>query len=665
MKRILFNIILLSFTVALFGQKKVLPFNGKIIVFQNKYVTTQKYNDHALSFFSRMDIQPSGIQKDRINTIYDTLDYYNIIDSLNHLAIYALHDQQSSLLDWVRDTSLISNSNVFYHQYKGISSDGTGYIDTRYNPNNSLVGGLNNEFIASYCFDNIIESRAMMGSYIGGNFHYLLARDNGSIGGAINSTSRSLNAISNGSGFSGIQRHRSDSVYIYKNGSIYSKRKINSASIPNGNLYTLRYNLNNTSQGAAVNSIIGATVAGSNLTNLQHQKLYEILDWYFTQTGAKGSEFTFDTANITYKRVMKLPYQPNMTLLQNRDNFKVAYTDDSLYFSVDTGRTYPHRILYANADSINTCYVFNNGIIKLFKDGNTVWESADSLQTIVKDTIWNTNGTPYVFHTPVNSLYPGTYFNIFNYQQSKIINGHDIFMFGNYGNTDEGANPVNLYSCVDGDSIFVVRTWGLGNYRDNGTAIPSQVAGNFLGDPADTLKARHVHGVSWINDTAIIYTGDASADEVRWLKATINPDYKTYTFTYLASGADYCYFKSTGLYYYNDTIYLGSDCTDDSDHKGVYKFSYEDINNEINHERIFSNTIHNGYGLNGNGNNIYYYTYPDREIIVSNDIGYTWKKIELKALPVSTNLYKMNMLDFDGYFGYYVGASTFRSVLIK
>jgi hypothetical protein len=99
--------------------------------------------------------------------------------------------------------------------------------------------------------------------------------------------------------------------------------------------------------------------------------------------------------------------------------------------------------------------ILSNGNIVLFC-GNEIFYSNNNLESISHCTVLNKDGSAYLLHTPVNSAYPGSYFNF----MGGFVEDEGVCLLGNYANTSIGASPVNLYYSLDGITWKVCYTFG-------------------------------------------------------------------------------------------------------------------------------------------------------------------------------------------------------------
>jgi len=332
-----------------------------------------------------------------------------------------------------------------------------------------------------------------------------------------------------------------------------------------------------------------------------------------------------------------------------RDSLKVGVLgvseelpSDRIYWSHDNGATWVNRTWTVDdetdASLIRTFHIFRDGKMIFSTRNNRLWKSNDTLQTITEVTLQNADGTDYVYHTPVNIAYPGTYFSRWGIAESGQVNGVEMFMWGNWGNTTfepQGANPTNVYYSYGGDSVKVAYTFGQHpSFRDNGGANES-TSGNLVGDPNnDSIFAYHVHNVCFNNiDTSFwAFTGEVDS-MANWLRGKYNPTTDVWSWTREANGHDDGpWVRASSIWWNNDSIYWISDA-----YQGTYGgvLRIKDTNGFANTRHmhpiigdagssiVWGDTIVSGRASAGQGRTTY----------LSTDGGETWHEYNFKVLP--------------------------------
>lgn len=354
-------------------------------------------------------------------------------------------------------------------------------------------------------------------------------------------------------------------------------------------------------------------------------------------------------------------------IIAQRDGIKVALgqsaygaSGDEFFVSIDTGRTWTKRRFAPDdksyASLARTMHIFKHGEIIFSTKNNKLWRSEDFMETITEVVLQNADGTPYVYHTPVNALYPGTYFTRWGSSRSGQVNGVEMFIWTNWGQSTfepQGANPTNVYYSYGGDSVKIAYTYGYGPQRDNGTAAGSTTTGNFLGDPNNTISVFHGHNVDFnpIDTSFWAHTGEEGA-HARWMRGKYNPVTDTWTWESVARGDVNGHFmRAASIWWKNDSLNWVSDAYQ-SGSTGIWRA--RDVNDLAN-----ARVIHPIAGDAGNtlawGDTIVSgraSASQDRTIYYSNNGGQKWFQftpyVQYLGWKSSGWLYP----DADGWFAY-------------
>jgi hypothetical protein len=268
--------------------------------------------------------------------------------------------------------------------------------------------------------------------------------------------------------------------------------------------------------------------------------------------------------------------------------FKTIGTENYIKYSSDNGATYNQGIRITNIFTDNNkARILSNGNIVLFCS-NKIYYSDNNLATITPCIVQNKDGSPYVYHTPVNPAYPGAYF----YFMGGFAEYDGVAVMGTYTNASMGASPVNLYYTLDGITWKVFYTFGQNpNYTDNGTA-QGGTGGTLLGDPNNPSIARHIHAVN-IGQDGNFYacTGDWNT-ELHILKCSYDKLADAWSTIDLLSNVSRTWqrMRALGVYERNGYLYWGSDGPGtfiyngvQYDCLGIYKCAVADINDASKH----------------------------------------------------------------------------------
>lgn len=173
---------------------------------------------------------------------------------------------------------------------------------------------------------------------------------------------------------------------------------------------------------------------------------------------------------------------------------------DNIYYSSDNGQTWGSAVniknVYSGIIPEDKFFFTQNGSILLLTHTQHAYRSSDNGQTWTECSYKNSDGSAFVFHTPINPALPGSYFHTMNGFYNNISD--NLILIGNYGNSGYGASPIILwYSIDDGATFKVAYTFGQNPAnRDDGVSVSGGTTGNLLGDSNNTIICRHIHGVN-------------------------------------------------------------------------------------------------------------------------------------------------------------------------
>lgn len=133
---------LLFVTCLLQGQQYIKNSDGFPIYFMRNgsryfvdYNTTPQYNDRADSLFARFSYTYDNYTKRIISNWYDTIEKYNIYDSLDSRFFLALENETDAKIDWMRNINADAINTPVFEKYNGYTSNGTSsYLRLNYNP---------------------------------------------------------------------------------------------------------------------------------------------------------------------------------------------------------------------------------------------------------------------------------------------------------------------------------------------------------------------------------------------------------------------------------------------------------------------------------------------------------------------------------------------------
>lgn len=271
----------------------------------------------------------------------------------------------------------------------------------------------------------------------------------------------------------------------------------------------------------------------------------------------------------------------------NIDGAKILTYDsekDIILYSENSGTKY-YRYEFDDVDNISMAQFFENGNI-LFATRTKIYNSTDKLCSINQLTVKDTDGSDYVLHTPVSVLYPGLYFLNVQRFDSFMVDGDELFPFGNYTNSIflNGVAPANLYCSKNGLDVVIAYKFGQNPYYKDDGSNNGGTTGNLLGDASNTYKCRHIHSITRDTDTGKWYlcTGDAERIdpfyENHWIEGERNNETGIWTWgNPLVSVGPESRMKSAGLVFKDGFIYFSSDSTNGAEEYGFYKTTVANI----------------------------------------------------------------------------------------
>ena len=266
----------------------------------------------------------------------------------------------------------------------------------------------------------------------------------------------------------------------------------------------------------------------------------------------------------------------------HRDNVAVGSSPGKLHYSEDNGSTWARELDFAGQDNIQYADITPSGYV-LIATQTQFYRSTDELRTITEVIPQNPDGSPFVFHTPVDPSRPGNYFNAGTGPgRSTWVPGRGyMLIMQNYCNVFGGAAPAMLWYTVDeGETLKQAYMFGQNPwYRDNGTD-GGGTSGTLLGDPNNLVISRHFHsaGYSPRENVWWAYSGDTDRAggvfECHWLRGEYDWDQDSWSWEVMHSASEGTIWKSAGVFHSEDgRLRISSDATGGSiDHlMGIYR----------------------------------------------------------------------------------------------
>lgn len=376
------------------------------------------------------------------------------------------------------------------------------------------------------------------------------------------------------------------------------------ATLPNYNVYIGALNNRNTPQNFLTNTIKFGHIAGY-ITPEAMIQFHKVVDMFLFLSNNNLETFevtTNEDADFIYNYI-------SLTTVFEREGKILGFKDNALYLSTDNGVTYSRRgFLNIGTDEINFAYIFQNGNIS-FATKNKMYFSPDNLKTITEITVKDIDGGN------LNTTYPGNIFANLMIDKPVYIDGNEILIWSNYGNTNGNFNESNIFFTKDqGRSIKVVYKFGQN---------PSY--GSY-GDPSNASIIRHVHAVDYspYNNKFYIKTGDGEG-ECKLIEGSYNSISDTWAFNLLQSSGINSIWKMAQHAFVGNNVYWMSDS---AVLRTLYKTTLADIANQSSFIQLYSNANEPGTCLyvEEDGSLIGAITYDNivyRKIIISKNFGQT------------------------------------------
>jgi hypothetical protein len=317
-----------------------------------------------------------------------------------------------------------------------------------------------------------------------------------------------------------------------------------------------------------------------------------------------------------------------------------AYSSGKVLLSEDDGRTWPHAAAFPEAKGITFSHILENGNV-LFATSAKLYLGTDRLKTIRPITVKAKDGSDYVPHAPRNPEFPGWYFHTLPGVLSWDIDGAEMMVWGNYCNVSGGAAPVNIYYSRDGgQTVKIAYSFGRNPFfGDDGTAGGGK-DGTPLGDPGNTVLARHVHAVAYNPAENAFYacTGDLSrgaGQECHWLRGTYHAHEDRWDWRVIISAESNSRYKCGGLNFVDGKVYWISDSNGPEPYdRGIFRCDPADIGRPEKHTLLFDPRVESGAMIIQDGVILASHCAPASPLatgfIVSTDRGKTWAQYDLK-----------------------------------
>jgi len=492
---------------------------------------------------------------------------------------------------------------VFTPRY-GFSSGGVGYLDTGFKLQTNGVNYTTNDChfcigISSQTLVPVLNSNyvdfGVSGAGLVGGVRYSAGQAGGQTALQLNSSNTKAKTY-NGIDFGyAIAERRSSGSVINRNRSYVVDTVSETFTTPNnGNVYMCCMNVNGTPSFHSPRHVSHLSLGGG---------LTDAISFSMSDGWKKATDIIQGvgavTENATYS-VYESPYE----VIATRDNYQFATDGYNIRFSSDYGATWTVRpwgeMLYNSTQfdyryAVTGAHIFSTGTL-LFSVSNKLYRSTDGLATApVEIGAKNADGSPYVFHTPVDPIRPGVHFGQWDVEPepSTLTNGDEILVIGVYTNLNMGAAPISIwYSRDDGATVKLAFQFGQNTeHRDDGTE-DGGTTGTLLGDAGQTNLCRHMHCLVRRPGTLDWYfaTGDRTVvPEIGWYKLTYDENADTWGgLTILHKPVTANEWKSSAIRFSGTDLYF---ITDGGATLGVYRGPIASIGTLGAFTRILATTV--------------------------------------------------------------------------
>ncbi len=325
-----------------------------------------------------------------------------------------------------------------------------------------------------------------------------------------------------------------------------------------------------------------------------------------------------------------------------RDHRAFGFAGGMIYLSEDNGRSWPHRLEFAEAENITFSCILQDASV-LFATRTKLYLSTDKLKTYREITVKQADGADYLPHTPQNPDNPGWYFHPLHGVHTWDVDGAEMVVWGNYCNVMGGATPVNIYYSVDGGrTVKIAYSFGQNPYyRDNGSRGGGS-SGTLLGDPDNPVICRHIHCVAYNPAENAFYacTGDRTrpeGPECNWLRGTYDVKKDAWRWQVVVSGESNSRYKAGGINFVDGKLYWIADANGPKPHdRGVFCCDPVDIAHPDKHTRLFNPEYEAANMIIQDGTILaaHYATASPYAcgFIFSPDMGRTWAQYDLPGL---------------------------------
>ncbi len=355
----------------------------------------------------------------------------------------------------------------------------------------------------------------------------------------------------------------------------------------------------------------------------------------FASSGFLTPDEYASTAHFWYRKPSKVPYVDS----QNK-NIAFAFNDSEILLSDDNSHTWRYKKSFPDAKNITFSHIFNDGTV-LFATREKLFLAKKKLKSYKEIIVKDKDGKDYLPHTPKNPDNPGWYFHTLTGDDSWIIDGKEMLVWGNYCNVRGGATPVNIYYSTDnGKTVKIAYSFGQNPYFSDNGSPGGGSGGNLLGNPDNPVICRHVHSVAYnpVENAFYACTGDGNRPkgwECHWLRGTYDAANDKWDWNVIITESLNTRYKAGGISFVDGQMYWISDANGPEPwDRGIFRCNPADIGNPKAHTRLFNPKYESGTMIIEDGvilaTHIAVASPYTLGFIISPDMGKTWAEYDIK-----------------------------------
>lgn len=272
----------------------LLSVEGQILRYSNYVapVETITYCDEYNAVLAAMTTEPSLVNKGYQNTMVQALvdgGYWARMD-LFYVFATELNTGSEAYINWITPgtyNATVGATTVNFAAYDGVSSDGTGYLTTGYNPSTNADNiGLDDLTIGAYTITSDYLATVVFGVSDGTQMIIMTPITTGPVIRVrlCNDINFEANSTEGGGLAVGTRRGNTDSE-LYQNGSSIGTGSSESYSLPNQIMY-LCANDNNGSAGGHSRDVLSIAFLMDGISDAENTAIFNIIEEYMDSIGS-------------------------------------------------------------------------------------------------------------------------------------------------------------------------------------------------------------------------------------------------------------------------------------------------------------------------------------------------------------------------------------------